>query len=103
MELPASLADEVRLNIPGQAQHRRGGAIGGAQCGSGVQNAGSGHHREHADAAGGLGISVGHVAGALLVARSDKSQLRLLGQRIDEVVGVGAGNAKHGVHTVRHQ
>ena len=69
MELAAPLADQVGLDVAGDAQHRRRGTVGGAQCGAGIEHTGSWHDGAHADAAGRLGVAIRHVTGALLVAR----------------------------------
>ena len=100
----AAAADVLGLDVAGDAQHRRVGAVGGAQRGAGVEHARTRHAGEDADAAGGLGVAVGHVARALLVPVDDEAYLVAgLVQRVDEIVGVRTRYAEDRVDAVAYQ
>src|SRR5450759_1461804 len=100
----AAAADVVRLDVAGNAQHRGVGPVRRAQGGAGVEHARPRHAGECADAAGGFGVAIGHVAAALLVPVDDETYLvPVLIQRVDEIVSVRARNAEDRVDAIAYQ
>ena len=75
MELPATLTDQMCLDIARDAQHRRRGPVSGAKRGARIEDTGPRNDGTHADAARRFGVAIRHVAGALFVARGHESQL----------------------------
>ena len=104
VKLAAAAADQIGHDVAGHAEDRRIGAVGDAERGCRVEHAGPRNHGVDAGPAGRLGIAVGQVAGALLVARGDEAYpVAFAGQRVGEVVHVRAGDAENGVHAVRQE
>ena len=83
----------------GDDQHRHAVGIGLTHGRHDVGQAGSGNHKTHAGLAGSACITVGHEANALLVARQNMGQARLIQATIQLDI-MHAGNAEHVAHPV---
>ncbi len=79
-------------------------APGREQPRAGIEHARTRHHGAHRGATGGARVPESHVAAGLLVARADGAHAGLGAmQRIEQTVGLGAGQTEDGVHAVRDQ
>jgi hypothetical protein len=75
----ADLLPEVRLrDLADDQQDRRGGGVGGAEPGGGIEEAGAGDDQRGRDPAAGAGVAVGHVGRGLLVARRGDAEAELV-------------------------
>ena len=102
VQMAAALAQKWRRHLAGQAQHRLVRSECGEQRRTCVEHAGTGHHAEHAGAAGRSRIAIGHVAAGLLVAGADHLQLRLM-EGVEQAVDLRAGQAEHGIDAMRDE
>ena len=92
VEHPAADADQVRLDLPGGAEHRRRAGVGGRERRGGVEQPRPRHDQAGPDAPGGARVAVGHVGGGLLVARVvDRDAVPLLVERVEGPVELHAG------------
>ena len=92
VQLPAPALDQVRLDLPGQAEHRRRAGVGRREPGGRVQQAGAGHHQAGADLAGRPRVAIGHVRRRLLVPRVQDAQVGArLEQRVEERIELDTG------------
>ena len=100
------LADEVFTDVAGDEHHRRGIIIGGGDAGDQVGGPGAGGGEANPHLAGGPGVAVGGVGGALLVGGEVMADLVLVAVELELVVDVqdgAAGVAEHRVHPLLQQ
>jgi len=88
------LADARARDLPRDHQHGRGGGVGGAEPGGGVQEPGAGDDQRGADVAPGPRVAIRHEARRLLVARRDEVDARLVAERGEDAVELDAGKAE---------
>jgi hypothetical protein len=91
-------ADEVRRHLAGHDHQGDGIHQGVDDAGDGVGGAGAGSDQHHARPAGGAGVALGGMGGALLVAHEDVVQLRLVEDGVIDRQHGAAGIAEE----VRH-
>jgi hypothetical protein len=87
--LESILAEHPGHGLAGDHDHRHGVHHRGHQAGHGIAGTGAGGHQYGGGLAGGAGVAVGHVDGALLVADEDELHLRL-----DRLKSVEDGNRR---------
>ena len=96
--LEAVGADHRAADLAGDDDERDRVQVGVGQRRDDVRRGRAARHHGHAGTAGRLGVALGHVAGALLVADEDVAD-----RRVDERVVHGedgpAGEAEHDLHT----
>ena len=92
--LEAILAEHGPDDLAAQDDEGHRVGKGGEQAGHGVGGARTRGHHHHAGPAGGAGIAVGHVRGALLVAGEDELDLRFV-EGVEEGDGRAAGQSEH--------
>ena len=100
VQQPEALADPVAVDLAGDQHHRRRGRERGGQARSGVVDPDAGHDERHPGTSTAAGVAVGQVGGALLVARGDELDRRLVVQPVDRVHGLVAGKAEHVLHAL---
>ena len=93
-------ADEVAAHLPGDGDERRRVQIGGGDAGHQVGRAGTAGGGAHADLAGGAGVAVGRVRGALLVAHQHVPQVGVV-QGVVERDGDAARDTRTGRRSPR--
>ena len=102
--LEAVLADIAGAHVAGEGHQGHAVHIGGGDAGDQVGGAGAAGGQHHAGAAGGPGVAVRRVAGALLVGGEHMADLVLaLVQFVVEVQHRAARVAEQGIHALLHQ
>ena len=99
--LEAVRADDAARDLAGDDHHGDGVHVGRGDAGHRVGGSGAGGHEDHAHLAGGAGVAVGHVRGALLVAGQHVVDLLAVVEGVVDLDGLTAGVAKDGVHALR--
>ena len=79
-------AYQVFVDLAGYEQDRRGRGVGGAHASGGVQQAGTRDNQRGAYSSARLRVAEGHICGGLFVAGRDKSDPRLVVQRVHRVI-----------------
>src|SRR5665213_4487471 len=100
--MAAALAQKLGRHLAGQAEHRFVASERRQQRSTGIEHTGAGHHAEYAGPAGRTRIAIGHVAAGLFMPRADHLELGLM-KGVEQSVDLRAGQAEHGVDTVRDQ
>ena len=98
MEQADVLADLLARDLPGEHEHGRGGGVGGAEAGRGIEEPGSGDDESGADVAARPRVAVGHVAGRLLVASGDEADALLVSQGGHDAIELHAGETEDHAH-----
>ena len=100
VEESATDADHVRLDLPGDAEDRGVGRVGGRKRGGGIQQARTRHDQTCTDLSGGTRITIGHVGRGLLMASVDDLDCRLLFiENAEKPVELHARQTENGVDT----
>src|SRR5690606_36031641 len=68
VELATTDADQVRLDLAGDAEDWHVAAVGGRECRGRIQQAGARHDETDTGAPSYAGVAIGHVGGGLFVA-----------------------------------
>ena len=91
-------------HVAGESHHGHAVHVGGGDAGDQIGGAGAAGGQHHAGAAGGSGVAVRRVAGALLVGGEDVTHtVRIAVQLIVQIQHGAAGIAEDGVHPLLHQ
>ena len=91
-------------HVAGESHHGHAVHVGGGDAGDQIGGAGAAGGQHHAGAAGGPGVAVRRVAGALLVGGEDVAHtVGIAVQLIVQIQHGAAGIAEDGVHPLLHQ
>ena len=84
-----------------ESQHPGVAPVGACEAGRSVEHARAGHHAQRRRPGGDLGRAQGHVGRALLVAGRYRADVAGIGEGVEEVVVLNAGQAEQHVHAQR--
>ena len=104
VQVPEADPDVRGRHLAREAEDRLARAVRGAQAGRRVQDARARDHAVDARPAGGPRVAQRHVGRRLLVARRDDAdRVARAAERVEQLVGLDAGDAEDGVDAFAHQ